>query len=413
MRILYIVPYVPNQIRIRPYSLLKTLLERGHQITLATVWSTEEEKSQLEALRDSGFKILEAPLPRSTSLLNTLKALPTKTPLQAVYCWQPQLLRTIQAQLKPGEFEVIQVEHLRGAHYGLALKAAGIPIIWDSVDCISYLFKQAAAHSRSLFGRWITRLELGRTRSYEGYLVHQFETVLVTSDIDRQALAQLANRVPLSQVAASAVQDKIKVLPNGVDHTFFQPNGQPPEPETLVLSGKMSYHANVTMALHLINDIMPLVWANRPTVKVTIVGQNPPPAVKKLSEDPRVIVTGFVPDMRPYLQQATVAVVPSVYGAGIQNKILEAMACGTPVVAAARATAALGLEDNRDFLSATGAEEFAQQILRLLDNSEFRQAVALNGLKYVRREHDWLKIGADLESIYQRLADFKLRVSPS
>ncbi len=408
MRILYIVPYVPNQIRIRPYSLLKGLRERGHQVTLATLWSSNADRLQLEALKSSGLNVIAAPLPRSKSLLNALQALPSQTPLQSVYCWQPRLLQAVQPLVARAQFEIIHVEHLRGANYGLALQNAGIPVVWDSVDCISYLFEQAAVRSRSLFGKWITRLELGRTRSCEGRLAHRFDTVLVTSEVDRQALIRLAQQVQ-PEHASAFLPGKVRVLPNGVDQGYFSPNGRHRDTETLVLSGKMSYHANVTMALHLVQDIMPLVWAQRPQVKVSIVGQNPPPAVKKLCKDPRVTVTGFVPDMRPYLQQATVAVVPSAYGAGIQNKVLEAMACGTPVVASEPATAALNLEKGRDLLVANTAHVYCEQVLRLLDSEPLRHTVGLNGLNYVRREHHWSQIVARLEAIYQHLADCSWR----
>jgi glycosyltransferase involved in cell wall biosynthesis len=165
----------------------------------------------------------------------------------------------------------------------------------------------------------------------------------------------------------------------------------------------MSYHANVTMALHLVQDIMPHVWAQRPTAKVLIVGQNPPVSVQRLAEDPRISVTGYVSDMRPYLQQATVAVAPSVYGAGIQNKVLEAMACGAPVVAMERAIAALTLKPEQDLLVANDVHSFAKQVLRLLNDETLRQMIGLNGLKYVQQEHAWPNIGANLEKIYQTL----------
>ena len=415
MQILFIVPYVPTQIRVRPYNLLKTLVEQNHQVTLATLWGSEAERAHLKTLEEIGLNVLASPLSRLQSLRNCLGKLPTTTPLQAVYCWQPKLLYAIKALLATETFDAIHVEHLRGAHYGLALKNEGVPIVWDSVDCISYLFEQAVDHSRSLFGKWITRLELGRTRQYEAWLVDQFDTTLVTSEIDKQALIRLTNSqqpaaatdriLDTTYESQSQIQNRIKVLRNGVDQAYFKPNGRQHDPETLVLSGKMSYHANITMALHLVQDIMPYIWAERPTTKVTIVGQNPPPAVQKLGIDPRVTVTGFVPDIRPYLQQATAAVVPSAYGAGIQNKVLEAMACGTPVVAMERATTALDLKPEQDLLVANESRTFAQQALRLLDDSALRRTVGLTGLKYVQREHTWSTIGVKLEEIYRCLAE--------
>ena len=170
------------------------------------------------------------------------------------------------------------------------------------MDCISYLFEQAAARSSSLFGKWITRMELPRTRRYEGRLVNQFDRVLVTSAVDKAAFERVAaQHSPLSPLRKGCRRDEVVVLPNGVDLAYFTPSGEPREPDTLVFSGKMSYHANVTGALHLVHDIMPLVWQERPEVKVVIAGKDPPREVQRLAADrgARVTVTGTVPDMRP------------------------------------------------------------------------------------------------------------------
>ena len=399
MHILFVIPYVPTPIRVRPYSLLNALMALGHDVTLATLWSTQEELDQVKAWQALGIRVEAEPLPRMRSMWNSICTLPTSVPLQAVFCWQPKLASMLSRLLKREKFDVIHVEHLRGARYGLALKNAGTPIVWDSVDCISHLFEQASSHSKSLFSQWMTRLELGRTRQYEGWLLSQFDAVLVTSKVDKQALLALAEQNGHQTVLA----DQVTVLPNGVDQRTFLPNQQPRETMSLVFSGKMSYHANVTTAFHLLQDIMPLIWEECPDVKVSIVGKDPPTAIQNLSSDERVIITGFVPEISPYLQQATVAVAPLAYGAGIQNKILEAMACATPVVTMTRAISALSIEPEHDILVADSTEGFARQVVRLLKDPALRQKIGMNGYQYVKANHDWLRIGADLVGIYQAL----------
>ena len=160
------------------------------------------------------------------------------------------------------------------------------------------------------------------------------------------------------------------MLPNGVDLTHFQPPEGPRAPATIVLSGKMSYHPNVTAAHDLVERIMPRVWAVYPTASVQLVGSAPTPDVRALADRfaPLVTVTGHVPDMRPYLQAATLAVAPMAYGAGIQNKVLEAMACGTPVVASPQAVAALPEPVSQALLMANDDPSSAAAILSLLQN---------------------------------------------
>ncbi len=306
-------------------------------------------------------------------------------------------MRTIiKSNTKESNFDVIHVEHLRGSEYGVFLKSIfpNIPVVWDSVDSISHLFEQASKQSGSLFGKIITRLELGRTRKAEGNLVSCFNRVLVTSETDKSALIKL---VPEGKKPAP-----ISVLPNGVDLNYFQPNESVHrDSETIVFSGKMSYHANISMAKYLVEEVMPRVWERRPKTQLVIVGKDPPSEIKSLASNPLITVTGTVEDIRPYLWRATVAVVPLVYGAGIQNKILEAMATETPVVTTSKAISSLQASPGRDIVIADTSYDFANEILRLLENKDFRVEVSRMGLQYVRKYHDWMRITSQLLNEYQ------------
>ena len=196
-----------------------------------------------------------------------------------------------------------------------------------------------------------------------------------------------------------------QVLPNGVDLDYFQPNFGPRQPSTIVLTGKMSYHANVTAAIHLLDDIMPLVWAEMPECRVVIAGSAPPRPVQALAETHRgrVSVTGFVADLRPYLQQATVAVAPIAYGAGIQNKVLEALASATPMIASPQAVSALSVRPGVELLVADTLAAFAQAIVRLLREPELGQRLGAAGYKYVTEHHHWPAITGQLEATYDLL----------
>jgi polysaccharide biosynthesis protein PslH len=346
-----------------------------------------------------------AHIPRRHSLFNSLRALPTLQPLQSVYSYQPALAKRIAdivCQSNETEpFDIIHVEHLRGAQYGVHLKsqlaqiqpACAVPVVWDSVDSISLLFKQASASSKSIFGRWLTRLELGRTERYEGWLLRQFDRVLVTSESDKRALAALP-------YPGQGTLAPIEVLPNGVDLDYFSGKEQDREPATLVISGKMSYHANVTMALNLVDQIMPRVWGQRPDVKLLVVGKDPPREIKALGANPKITVTGTVDDIRPYLRQATAAVVPIAYGVGIQNKVLEAMACGTPVISTPQAVSAVTVRHEEEVLVAKEPAAFAGEVLKLLNDPVLQKRIGSGGRRYVETYHDWYKIAARLEDLY-------------
>jgi len=264
------------------------------------------------------------------------------------------------------------------------------------VDCISHLFEQASKQSGSAFGKLITRFELDRTRKTEGDLMSRFDRVLVTSMTDKNALTKL---VPNGRESAP-----VSVLPNGVDLDYFTPNDAiRRDSETIVFSGKMSYHANISMVKYLVGEVMPRVWESRPEVLLMIVGKDPPSDVKSMTVDHRITVTGTVKDIRPYLWQATVAVVPLVYGAGIQNKILEAMATETPVVTTSKAISALQTLTGRDILVADTPIDFSNEILRLITDEKFRVEIAKMGLRYVQKYHDWAGIIDQLLDEYHEL----------
>lgn len=410
MKILFIVPYAPSLIRVRPHNFLRALARQGHDLTLATLWCDDDERAVLEQLAEDGVRVLAHQLATGRTIWNSLCALPTRQPIQAHYAWHPGLAASIETELAAHPYDVVHVEHLRGARYGVharkALDMAGrtTPVVWDSVDSISHLFSQASQRSRSAKGRLITKLELGRTRRSEEALPRIFDRVIVTSAIDRSAFVDLSEDPEL-------ISQRIAVVPNGVDTLYFRPDLAKAEAATLVITGKMSYHANVTMVLHLMESIMPKVWQHRPDVRVWIVGKDPPAAIRahgaamqngtSFSEMPaRVIITDTVPDIRPYLQQATLAVAPIAYGAGIQNKVLEAMACATPVVASRQAVAAINVADGHELAIAEDDDDFVARILNLLPDESSRRQLGVNGRNFVERCHSWDAIADQLVANY-------------
>lgn len=408
MKLLYAVPYAPTPIRTRPYNLLRQLAQRGHDVTLATVWTGEQERAALKEWSGMGVRVLAAPLSRQRSIWNCATRLLSAIPLQAVYSWQPSLARQISRLHERAPFDLAHFEHLRGAQYGLDMQSRGTerrlspPIVWDSVDCISLLFRHAAALSRSPMSRAVARFETPRTKRYEPWLVRQFDRTLVVTDRERLALEELLGEPSNDQ---SKPSPRVITVRNGVDLSYFSPVTADRAPKTIIMTGKMSYHANVTAAVYLLQEIMPLVWHEMPDVCVQIVGQNPPRHLTQMARryPGRVQVTGSVTDLRPYMARASIAVAPIVYSAGIQNKLLEAMAMELPVVATPNALAALSAEPERDALVGQDAKAFARQIQRLMQDDGLRHEIAANGRRYVELNHDWRQVALELEIVYDGL----------
>ena len=445
MKILFVVPYAPTLIRTRPYQLIRHLSQQGHEITLVTLWSLQDEKIALQELAQHCARVFIHNLPKWRIVKNLVGSAFTPWPYQSAHSWQPAMAASIQALLHNDTFDVVHVEHLRGVRYALAAKAVltalqrTTPIVWDSVDCITYLFQQVVQHSRSRKGRLMAQLDLVRTRRYEGWLVPQFDRVLVTSAKEKQAMVELAHErsnVHTANVHTTNVHtinvhtngggkqfgqngrpakhdpghapdfdQRLEVITPGVDLAYFAPQPRLQKEADLVFTGKMSYHANITAALHLAQEIMPRVWQQRPDVTLWIVGAEPSAEIRALAaehnSEKRLVVTGTVPDMRRFLQQATLAVAPILYGAGVQNKLLEAMACGTPVVTNPQAIVGLSPEVADHLVVADDAESFARAILQLLHDRPRRIALGEAGRCYVETHHAWPAITTHLVNVYQ------------
>lgn len=415
MKILFIIPYTPTLIRTRPYNLLRALVRRGHQLTLATLWENQLEKDKLVTLAaETGISLIAFPLGKLQSLLGMGRAFLENIPLQSYYSWYPRMAKALDDSISEMDYDVIHVEHLRGSPYGLFLKQLMTrkelhkPIVYDSVDSISLLYDKALQATLNKIWKQIIRFELPRTCRWEAYLVRKFDRILVTSPNDRENLISLASNPmykfpdqPLLQ--KDSLRDKICVLPNGVDLDYFFPTHEPCNHNQIVFSGKMSYHANSSAAIFLVDEVMPHVWSKKPDASLILAGKSPTRQMREMAKrNSNILVTGGVPDLRPYLRQSTVAVAPITYGAGIQNKVLEAMACATPVVATSLAVSALSAVPDEDVLVADTAQSLAEKILFLLDDPLKRDEIGANGRKYVENHHDWDKIVLKAEQYYRQ-----------
>lgn len=387
MNILMVLPYPPSRIRIRPFGFLQALARRGHRICVLAVQPPEDRDANLEPLRRLGVEILCFPLSRGRTLWNAGQAWLRGDPLQAGYADHPGLRKTLRQCLQV-PWDVVHVEHLRGA--GFAREVPPDRLVFDAVDSITRLFEQAQALAPGRLTRWLARLELARTRRLEARWLSMFPRIVLTSGEDAAALRRLAPDGHAS----------LTVIPNGVDLEFFRPQPVPRAPATLIFTGKMSYHANVAAALDLIREIMPRIWARQPEVRLWIVGRNPPPRLRRAARDPRVEILGTVPDLRPYLARATLAVCPMRYAVGIQNKVLEAMAMGTPVVATPPVLGGLQAVPGRDLMVADSGEAFAEAVLSLLDSPMEQAALGAAGRAYVEAHHRWEVLVEQLEDVY-------------
>ncbi|WP_309708402.1 glycosyltransferase [Armatimonas sp.] len=377
MRLLFISPYVPSPIRVRTYQILRHLALLGCEITLVALEDAPVSESARAELATWCKDIHLVPLPKPAATLRCLLALPTPTPIWVAYCQSPELKKRVTELVKTKQFDVAHVEHLRAAAIRPAL--GNLPCVLDAVDCITALQRQMFEQGESVKHKLIAWEEWSKLRAWEPRAYALYNQLAVTTTYDARELQTLDSRL------------SPEVIPNGVDLDYFQPRpDQAREKDTIIFSGKMSYRANEDAALGFASSLWPRLKEMRPNLRWLIVGSEPSPAVQRLAQDPAIEVTGYVPDIRPYLSRASVAICPLRIGVGIQNKALEAMAMACPVVASPIAGRALqNAEDDGGITIAKTEEEFLRACQKFLSDPSCAQATGASARRFVERHHRW------------------------
>jgi sugar transferase (PEP-CTERM/EpsH1 system associated) len=371
---------------VRPFNFIRQL-SRRHEVEVLAA-ANELDEGDVEALAPYCTRLDVVAVPPRQRVQNCLVGAIRGLPLQGAICRSPELLHRLRQRLADARPDVVHVEHLRAAYTGEAIPP-GTPVVFDSVDCISLLLRRTLQGSHSLAHRLLAMVELKRTRRYESALMRRFKYVCATAPEDALELEQLSPGA------------NVRVVTNGVDLDYFRPVDHT-DAATIVFSGKMSYHANVSAVLYFARHIYPLIRVRATEARLRIVGSNPPPEVRALARDPGIVVTGFVSDIREQIGAATVAVCPVTVKVGVQNKCLEAMAMEIPVVATSLGATGLTAVHGQDLLVADAPAEFAQSVCQVLTDPALGERLGRNGRRYVERQHRWEQSVTDLECLYEQ-----------
>jgi sugar transferase (PEP-CTERM/EpsH1 system associated) len=240
-------------------------------------------------------------------------------------------------------------------------------------------------------GSLLYRLEGVRLRRVESRLAEQCSRLLVVSDAERELLRSFCSQAPVSAVG------------NGVDSHYFAPSeGTTADPHSCVFIGVMNYKPNIDGAVWFAREVWPEVRVRYPDARFTIVGRSPSPEVLALNEVPGIQVTGAVDDVRTWLHRSTCAVVPLQIARGVQNKVLEAMSCGKPVICSPKPLKGLKAEPGLHLLKAETPDQWVQSISRLFEDTGLQQDLGLAGSAFVQLYHSWDHCLAELDAMFER-----------
>lgn len=357
---------------------------------MVTFYERREELDDVAEIAPFFEDIALVYLPKWRSVLNCIPALFSDTPLQLAYFKHSKVHKRIQEILSRYRIDIVHTQHLRMSQY---TKDLTIPKILDLPDAFSLYFKRRNKTSRPLINRLIDAIEIKRLAKAE-HVTKQYNLALVCSVEDRNYLKKL------HQI------NNIDILLNGVDlDTFDVGDGHDySHSKTLLFTGNMDYAPNVDAVVYFTKEIWPSIKAKHPALTFIIAGQRPVDEVLKLQAKD-VMVTGFVKDIADVYKKASVVVAPLRFGAGTQNKVIEAMAMGVPVVCTHIGFAGLQIKSGEGVILAQKTTEFIDQVNTLLSDTNLRENVGQKGLTIARQRFSWDSIAAKLESYLIEFSD--------
>ncbi|MFW5869931.1 MAG: TIGR03087 family PEP-CTERM/XrtA system glycosyltransferase, partial [Planctomycetota bacterium] len=377
-RLLYIshrLPYPPDKgERVRAFHEIKLLAER-YELTLASLVHDRAELDHVSALEAICHEVITAPAGGKLGLLRGAGRFLVGRSVTEGYFHNPVLMKRLHRLSEDQPFDVVFGYCSSTLPYVRAVRSGRRVLDLVDVDSLKWEAYAAAARGPK---RWLYAAEARRVAALERRAVETCDAVLLVSQAELDAFRANANNV--------------HAVGNGVDTEYFRPDAVEPMdlgPKAVVFTGTMSYAPNAEGVLWFVREVWPAVRKAHPRATFTIVGRDPTPAVRKLADTPGVTVTGSVPDVRPYLTGAKLAVCPLLTARGIQNKILEALAMGLPVVATPAAAEGLGRTPGEPPLVADLPGEWRDRLSALLCDEPALNRMSAAGRAHIEQHHTW------------------------
>lgn len=385
MKIAVILSRVPYPLekgdKLRAYNQIKELSKK-HKIVLFALNDAELDPKALDELKKYCVSITIFPLSKLTIYWNMVKAFFTGKPLQVGYFTSAKALDRLKQVIEKQQPDHLYFQLVRTAEYAKAFPKYSKTL--DYMDVFSKGMERRKLTS-NVFLRPFFAMEQQRLLKYEAAVFDLFKNKSIISAQDRASIDH-------------PERDKIKVIPNGVDLQFFKPvEGE--KKYDIIFNGNMSYPPNIESATFLVEQVMPLVWKQRPQTKVLISGASPDKSVLALASD-KVVVSGWVDDIRQNFAKSRILVAPMNLSIGLQNKLLEAMAMRMPCVTSTLANNALKATPGKEIKVADAPKDYAKAVLELLENPTHANELALAGYNFVLKNYNWEQATAQLESMF-------------
>lgn len=390
LNILFLLPRFPYPViggdRLKPHNIIKYLAEK-HNVTLVSFFQGEKApQSFIREVEKLGVDLHVIPLNPIKAGGKALTKLHKEFPLEIAYYFQQDYKALVDKLCDTHDFDLGFSFFMRTAEY---IKDKDFPKILMAEDCRTLYQQRSYETSHNLKQRAVRWWEFRKLRKYEPEIVNHFDiTTLVTKEDIEAMKTQNPNC-------------KYELLSNGTDVDKFVPNPEI-ERKGILFAGKLDVWANQLMIMKIVNDILPKIREKVPNAELHLVGATPPPSISNL-ESKYIKIHPDVPDMVPYLQGAELFLHPHEGGSGIQNKLLEAMSCGCPVVTTPTGNQGINGDHGVHLLLGDNPDKLADYAVKLLSDKEFAQDISQNGRNLIVETHAWKHIFQSVDNIIEEV----------
>ncbi len=388
MKILFLSRWFPfppdNGARIRVFNLLKGLAEH-HQVDLIAFQESPVDPEQIKVLE--GFLASVTSIPYKTfhpGRVRALLALFSDKPRSYIDAFNADFADKVREAVSNTRYDLVIASEIDMALY--ALMVDGVRKILEELE-ITKIYDRYQSES-NLFLKLRHGLTWWKLSGFVAKLLSSFDGCTVVSELEKQAVHRCAPDYP-----------NLIVLPNGVDIRHYQmTDAASIDPNALVYMGAITYPVNFEAVKFFVKEVFPEVLSKRPSTVLYVTGGTGDVPVDELLLDDRVIFTGYIDDIRVVLSKACVNVIPILTGGGTRLKVLEGFAAGTPIVSTSRGAEGLEIVPGKDFLLADEPGDFANAVVRLMEDAGLRAIVRANGRAVVEEKYDWQSINQQLET---------------
>jgi len=387
LKIFIILSRVPYPLekgdKLRAFNQIKEL-SKNNEVYLFALNDLNSNQQAIAELLKYCKEVTVFRLTKLTIVLNLIRTLFDGKPFQVGYFYSKKAQVVIDTLIKKYQPNHIYCQLIRTAEY--VRPYPNIPRTLDFMDIFSKGMERRKSTS-PFYLKPILGIEYRRLLTYENKIFDSFTNKTIISEQDKSFLPH-------------PDKEEIVVIPNGVDTSYFKPMESKKEFE-LLFNGNMNYPPNIESVQYLVNKVMPLIWKQKPEVRLLISGANPNSKVLELKSD-RVVVSGWMNDIRENFAKSKILAAPMQISIGLQNKLLEAMAMKLPCVTSTLANNALKAKPNEQILVADTPEEYAKSIVSLLNDEAMMNRIAENGYQYALSNFNWHNTTKLLEKLFQQ-----------